>query len=143
MNFQGVVINVTDLDRSIGFYRHVLDFELLSQNDQLPVVCAPGNDHPQVIVLRAYGSGRLGGGRHTGLRAFVLEVDANDQLERIASELDSRGLLVSRRDQSDWTAVVGRDPDGVAVVVACVAGMGKITEESWRSPDDLLYGIGE
>ncbi len=143
MNFQGVVMNVADLNRSIDFYRQVLDFKLLSQNEQLAVVSAPGSDHPQVIVLRAFGSGRLGGARHSGLRAFVLEVDAAEQLERIASELDSRGLLISRRRQSEWTAVVGRDLDGVAVVVACVSGSGKITEDSWKTPDDLLYGIGE
>lgn len=143
MNFQGVVMNVADLDRSIEFYREVLDFTLLSQNEQLAVVSAPGNDQPQVVVFRAFGSGRRGGARHTGLRAFVLEAESAEQLERITSEFDSRGLLVSRRQQSEWTAVVGRDPDGVAVVVACVSGAGRITEDSWRIPDDLLYGIGE
>ena len=120
MNFQGVVMNVADLNRSIDFYREVLGFTLLSQQEQLAAVSAPGSDHPQVIVLRAFGSSPLGGARHIGLRAFVLEVDSTDQLERIASDLDSRRLLVSRRDHNEWTAVVGRDPDGVAVVVACV-----------------------
>ncbi len=143
MNFQGVVINVAELNRSIDFYRQVLDFTLLSQNEQLAVVSAPGNDHPQVIVLRAFGSGRHGGARHTGLRAFILEVESTDQLERIASKLDSRGLLVSRRDQTEWAAVVGHDLDGVAVVVACVSGAGRITDDSWRTLDVLLYGIGE
>lgn len=143
MNFQGVVMNVTDLNRSIDFYRQVLGFTLLTQNEQLATVSAPGSDHPQVIVFREFGTGRLGGAHHTGLRAFVLEAESADQLERIASEFDSRGLLVSRRDQSEWTAVVGRDPDGVAVVVARVSGKGRITEDSWKTLDDLLYGIGE
>jgi catechol 2,3-dioxygenase-like lactoylglutathione lyase family enzyme len=35
MNFQGVVMNVADLNRSIDFYREVLGFTLLSQE-----VCA-------------------------------------------------------------------------------------------------------
>jgi catechol 2,3-dioxygenase len=143
MNFQGVVMNVADLNRSIDFYREVLAFTLLSQNEQMATVCAPGNEQPQVIVLRAFGSGRIEGARHTGLRAFVLEVESTDHLERIARELDSRGVLVSRRDQTEWTAVVGRDPDGVAVVVASVVGLGQITEKSWTTLDDLLYGIGE
>ena len=73
----------------------------------------------------------------------MLEVESDDQLERIASDLDSRRLLVSRRDHSEWTAVVGRDPDGVAVVVAWHPGGGRITEDSWRTLDDFLYGIGE
>jgi catechol-2,3-dioxygenase len=143
MNFLGVVMNVADLNRSIDFYRDVLDFTLLSQNEQLAAVSAPGSDRTEVIVLRAFGSSPAGGARHIGLRAFIVEVESADQLERIASQLDSRRLLVSRRDQSEWTAVVGRDPDGVALVVACVSGGGRITENSWRTLDDLLYGIGE
>jgi len=136
-------MNVADLDRSIDFYREVFGFTVLSQEEQLAVVTAPQSDHPQVIVFRAFGGGRIGGARHTGLRAFLLEVESADQLERIASELDSRGLLVSRRDHSDWVAVVGHDPDGVAVVVAWRPGGGRITEESWRTLDEFLYGIGE
>jgi catechol-2,3-dioxygenase len=143
MNFQAVVMNVADLNRSIDFYREVLEFTLLSQREQLAAVSAPGTDRTQVIVLRALGSSPVGGARHIGLRAFVLEVDSADQLERIASELDARRLLVGRRDHSEWTAVVGRDPDGVAIVVARVSGAGWITEYSWRTLDDFLYGIGE
>jgi catechol 2,3-dioxygenase len=143
MNFQGVVINVADLNRSIDFYREVLDFRVLSQKEQLAAVSAPGSDPPQVIVLREFASTLVGGGRHTGLRAFVLEVETADQLERIASELDSRRLLVSRHDHSEWTAVVGHDPDRVAMAIACGSGTGRITENSWRTLDDLLYGIGE
>jgi catechol 2,3-dioxygenase len=143
MNFQGVVINVADLNRSIDFYREVLDFRVGSQKEQLAVLSAPGSDAAQVIVLRAFGRSPLGGARHIGLRAFVLEVETADHLERIASELDSRRLLVNRRDHTEWSAVVGRDPDGVAVVVARGTGAGRITEDSWRTLDDFLYGIGE
>ena len=141
MNFQGVVVNVADLNRSIDFYREVLGFTLLSQKDQLAAVRTPGSERTQVIVLRAIGRSPVGGARHIGLRAFVLEVGSADQLERIASDLDSRRFLVSRRDHNEWTAVVGRDPDELAFVVTYVHG--GITEESWRTLDDFLYGIGE
>jgi len=143
MNFQGVVINVADLGRSVDFYREVLQFTLLSQTQELAVVSAPQNDLPQVIVLRAFGSSPAGGARHVGLRAFILEVGSPELLERTARAFDTRGILVSRRDHSEWTAVVGRDPDGVAVVVACVSGEDRITEDSWRTLDDFLYGVGE
>jgi len=143
MNFQGVVINVADLDRSIDFYRELLDFTLLSQKEQLAALSAPGSDRTQIIVLRAFGSGPIGGARHLGLRSFVLEVDSADELERIAAELDSRGVLIRRREHSEWTAVVGRDPDGVAVVVAWHSGGGRFTEDSWKTLDDFLYGVGE
>jgi catechol 2,3-dioxygenase-like lactoylglutathione lyase family enzyme len=128
VKFQGVVVNVLDLERSIDFYREVLDFKLLSQKEQLAAVSAPGSDEPQVIVLRAFGSGL---------------VDSADELERIASELDSRKLLVGRRDHDEWKAVVGRDPDSVAVALAWHPGGGRITEDGWKTLDDFLYGIGE
>ena len=143
MNFEGVVINVADLERSVGFYRDVLGFALLSQGEQLAAVSAPGAERTQVVVLRAFGSGRVGGARHIGVRGFVLEVESADHLEGIASELDSRNLLVTRRAHAEWSAVVGRDPDGVAVVVAWHPSGGQITENSWRTLDDFLYGIGE
>ncbi|HEY1653346.1 MAG TPA: VOC family protein [Acidimicrobiales bacterium] len=143
MNFQGVVMNVADLNRSIDFYREVLGFTLLSQEEQLAAVSAPGNEQPQVIVLRAFGNSPVGGARHVGLRSFILEADSADQLDRIASDLKSRGLLVSRRDHDDWTAAVGRDPDGIAVVVASQPSGGRITQQGWKTLDDFLYGIGE
>ena len=87
MNFLSVVMNVADLNRSIDFYREVLGFRVLSQEEQLAAVSAPGTDHSQVIVLRAFGSSPIGGARHIGLRAFILEADSPDHLEQIASEL--------------------------------------------------------
>jgi catechol 2,3-dioxygenase-like lactoylglutathione lyase family enzyme len=143
MRCEGVVLNVTDLERSIDFYCQVFGFSLLARNDQLATLSAPGSDDPQVIVLRAFGTDRLGGARHTGLRAFVLEAGSTDELEQIAGGLDSRGHLISRRDQGEWTAVVGRDPDGVTVVTASVTDGGRITVGHWTTLDDLLYGIGE
>lgn len=141
MNFEGVVMNVADLNRSIDFYREVFDFSLLSQKEQLAVIAGPGSDRPQVVVLRELGKSPARGARHIGLRAFILEVESADQLERMANNLDSRRALAGRRDHSNWTAVVGRDPDEVAVVVTWVPG--GITEDSWKSLDDFLYGIGE
>jgi catechol-2,3-dioxygenase len=143
MNFLGVVMNVADLNRSIDFYREVLGFTVLSQEEQLAAVSAPGGDHSQVIVLRALGSSPIGGARHIGLRAFILEADSPDHLEQIASELETRKLLVTRRDHSEWTALVARDPDGVAIVVAADPAGGRLGDDGWQTLDDFLYGIGE
>jgi catechol 2,3-dioxygenase len=143
MNFLSVVMNVADLNRSIDFYREVLGFTVISQEEQLAALSAPGSDHSQVIVLRAFGSSPIGGARHIGLRAFILEAESPDRLEQIASELDSRKLLVTRRAHSEWTAVVARDPDGVSVVVAADPAGGRLGDDGWKTLDDFLYGIGE
>ena len=73
----------------------------------------------------------------------MLEVEAADELERIATDLDARQALVSRREHSEWTAVIGRDPDRAAVVVAWHPGGWANIEDSRRTLDDILYGIGE
>jgi len=143
MNFQGVVMNVADLDRSIAFYRDALGFSLASGGDQLAAMRAPDNYHPQVIVLRAFGTSPLGGARHIGLRAFLLEVKTDDHVNKVAAGFEARACLVGRRDHEEWTAVVGHDPDGVTLVVTCISGPGRTDENSWRSLDDFLYSIGE
>jgi catechol 2,3-dioxygenase-like lactoylglutathione lyase family enzyme len=141
MKFHGVVNNVADLDRSIAFYIQVLGFTTLAREEQLAVVGVSGDDRSQAIVLRALGTSPLGGAGHIGLRSFILEADSADQLERISGELESRKLLVGRREHSEWTAVVGRDPEGVTVVVTWHPG--GTTEDGWKVLDDFLYGVGE
>jgi catechol 2,3-dioxygenase-like lactoylglutathione lyase family enzyme len=141
MNFHSVVINVADLERSIAFYRQVFDFTLLSQEEQLAVVGVSEDDRSQAIVLRAFGTSPLAGAGHIGLRSFSLLADSADQLALIQRELESRKVLVSRREHPEWTAVVGRDPDGVAIVVTWRSG--GTTEDGWKVLDDFLYGIGE
>ena len=106
MKSEGVLMNVADLSRSIDFYREVFGFTLRTQEEQLAVVGVSESDPTQVIVLRAFGSSPMGGARHIGLRAFLLEAESADQFERVASEMDSRKVLVGRRDHSEWTAVV-------------------------------------
>jgi len=144
MNFQSVVVNVSDLDQSIDFYRDVYGFTLLSRRDQLASISAPGTDRPQVLVLRALGgSGRVGA-RHIGMRALVLEVESVDALEQIEQALDKEGCLVGRlTDHATWTAVVGHDPDRIAVVTGSGLGTESITAESWAALNESLYGLGE
>jgi catechol 2,3-dioxygenase-like lactoylglutathione lyase family enzyme len=144
MNFQSVVVNVADLDRSIEFYRDVLGFTLLTRKDQLAAVYAEGNDRSQVIVFRCLGpTGHVGGARHVGIRALILEVDVLDELERIAVELQKRDALVSRHGGDTWTAAFGRDPDRIAVVAGCSLTGDPIPIEAWAALDESLYGLGE
>jgi catechol 2,3-dioxygenase-like lactoylglutathione lyase family enzyme len=142
VNFQSVVLNVSNLERSIDFYRDVFGFNLLSQRDQLAALGAPSSERSQVIVLRALGSGRSGGA-HVGIRAFVLEVTSVD-LEQIEQALDDRNSLNGRiTDNASWKGVIGQDPDRVAVAAVSPLGTGQIDQESWRVLHDSLYGIGE
>jgi lactoylglutathione lyase len=146
MNFQSVVMNVEDLDRSIDFYREVLGFTLLSRKDQLAAVYAPQSDRAQVIVFRSVSSSatrRIGAG-HVGIRAVVIEVDTLDELERVAAALDKKGCLLARHgDDNTWTSVFGHDPDQIALVVGTSLKSGPIELEAWSALHDALYTLGE
>lgn len=146
MNFQSVLMNVADCDRSIDFYRDVLGFTLLARKDQLAAMSASGSDRAQVIVLRSITSSaaRIVGGGHIGIRALVMEVDTLDELERIAAALEDRGCLVARHgDDTRWTALFARDPDQIALVVGTSLTNGPIELDAWAALHDTLYGLGE
>lgn len=146
MNFQSVVMNVEDLDRSIAFYREVFAFSLLSKNDQLAAMSAPESERAQVLVIRSVvsSSARRVGAGHVGIRAFVMEVDALEELDRITAALDERGGLVARHgDDATWKAAYGRDPDQIALVVGTSLTSGPIEVEAWTALHDMLYALGE
>jgi catechol 2,3-dioxygenase-like lactoylglutathione lyase family enzyme len=146
MYFQSIVMNVADLDRSLEFYGQVLGFKLLARQDQLASIYAPESERPQVIVLRSLvtSSARVGGAGHVGMRALVLECGSLSEFERIATELDRRRSLVSRRDGDTWTAAFGRDPDRTAVVAGCSLNPDQpITLDAWAQLDEFLYGVSE
>jgi hypothetical protein len=78
------------------------------------------------------------------MRALVLDCGSVDELERIATELDRRHSLVTRRDGDTWTAAFGRDPDRTAVVAGCSLTPDRpITLASWAQLDEFLYGVAE
>jgi catechol 2,3-dioxygenase-like lactoylglutathione lyase family enzyme len=142
VNFQSIVMNVSNLERSIDFYGDVFGFSVLSHRDRLAALGAPSSDRSQVLVLRAFGSGRSGSA-HVGIRAFVLEVSSTE-LEQIERTLEGRNSFVGRiTDKATWKGVIGQDPDRVAVAAVRPLGTGQIEQESWTVLHDSLYGIGE
>jgi catechol-2,3-dioxygenase len=146
MNFQSVLMNVEDCDRSINFYREVFGFTLLSRKDQLAAMYAPQSDRAQVIVFRsiATSAARRVGAGHVGIRAFVMEVGTLDELERIATNLENHECLTARHgDDTSWTSVFGHDPDQIALVVGTSLTSGPIEVEAWAALHDALYALGE
>jgi catechol 2,3-dioxygenase-like lactoylglutathione lyase family enzyme len=144
MHFQSVVINVANLEQSVDFYFDVFGFTVLTKADQIVAMSAPDSTALQVIVLREYGtSGRIGGARHTGIRALSLEARSIEELDQIGAQLRRRKAFVVRPERDDWVAVVGHDPDRLAVVAICGRGPESITYEHWNDLDELLYRVGE
>ena len=126
------VLFVSDLDRSVAFYRDVLGFRLISQ---LPVgrgaafLQAPDSTNDHDLGLFAVGpeAGPSGAGRTTvGMYHLAWEVDTLADLAEIRDRLAAAGALVGSSDHGATKSLYGHDPDGLEFEIV------------WLIPADLL-----
>ncbi|MEV4812221.1 VOC family protein [Micromonospora avicenniae] len=126
------VLYVSDLDRSVAFYRDVLGFcpvEMAPDGFRGAFLQAPGstNDHDLGLFEIGAGAGRSTAGRGTvGLYHLAWEVDTLDELAATAERLAAAGALVGTSDHGTTKSLYGQDPDGLEFEVV------------WLIPADLL-----
>jgi catechol-2,3-dioxygenase len=123
------VLYVRDVERSVGFYRGLLGFDVIVQMDGAAFLRAPGstNDHDLGLFRIGAGAGASGAGRTTvGLYHLAWEVDTLTELERFAKVLTEAGSLVGASDHGTTKALYAHDPDGLEF------------EMSWLVPADRL-----
>jgi catechol-2,3-dioxygenase len=126
------VLYVSDLDRSVAFYRDVLGFRQIPMSPdglRAAFLQAPDstNDHDLGLFELGAGAGPSGAGRSTvGLYHLAWEVDTLSELERVAGALSRAGALVGSSDHGTTKSLYGRDPDGLEFEVV------------WLIPADLL-----
>ncbi|MFI5928231.1 VOC family protein [Micromonospora sp. NPDC051543] len=114
------VLYVSDLARSVAFYRDVLGFTPV---DMTPAgfrgatfLQAPDstNDHDLGLFEIGAGAGRSTAGRATvGLYHLAWEVDTLDELAATAERLAAAGALAGTSDHGTTKSLYGQDPDGL------------------------------
>ncbi len=111
------VLYVRDVQRSVAFYRDVLDFRVkLEIPGQAAFIQAPAsqNDHDLGLFQIGPQATPSQAGRSTvGLYHIAWEVDTLDELERIAARLGEVGALVGASDHGTTKALYAHDPDGL------------------------------
>ena len=118
------VLYVSDVERSVRFYRDVLGFEVLSELGGPPPqaaflrAAASTNDHD--LGLFAAGSTAAPGRGSVGLYHLAWEVDTLRDLETLAGKLRDAGALAGASDHSTTKSLYGKDPDGLEFEVAWV-----------------------
>jgi catechol-2,3-dioxygenase len=127
------VLYVSDLERSVAFYRDVLGFRRIPMTPDgfrgAAFLQAPDstNDHDLGLFELGAGAGPSGAGRSTvGLYHLAWEVDTLTELERVAARLAQAGALVGTSDHGTTKSLYGKDPDGLEFEVV------------WLIPADLL-----
>jgi catechol 2,3-dioxygenase-like lactoylglutathione lyase family enzyme len=138
------LFNVSDLHRSVSFYRDVFGLEVLSHDDKVASLTVDDSDQQQVLILREVGKGARQPGRgNVGSRLLVLTADSPDELDVIEQKLAERRALIGRRQTETWTAVVGYDPDHIEVAVSSSLTGDPVRIQSGDHVDQMVYEVGQ
>ncbi|MEV0610344.1 VOC family protein [Polymorphospora rubra] len=127
------VLFVSELSRSVAFYRDVLGFRVVPMTPDgfagAAFLQAPGstNDHDLGLFEVGPGAAPSPAGRGAvGLYHLAWEVDTLDELEATMVRLVGADALVGSSDHGTTKSLYGKDPDGLEFEIV------------WLIPRDLL-----
>jgi catechol 2,3-dioxygenase-like lactoylglutathione lyase family enzyme len=109
-----VVMFVHDLDRSVSFYSDVLNLHVADRSATAALLIGAKRSQ---LILRAMGRGAehaLGG---VGVQYVIWTADDADDLARCEKVLKHRSAWRDSRTTEHVTAVEGRDPDDIVVMI--------------------------
>ncbi|MFD1363588.1 VOC family protein [Lentibacillus salinarum] len=110
-----VNINVTDLEKSLSFYRHIIGFSVLEQTDQKAVLTADGKtplltlEQPADVLPKAE--------RTTGLFHFAILLPSRADLSSFLNHVAEAGARLGGSDHLVSEALYLNDPDGNGIEV--------------------------
>jgi catechol-2,3-dioxygenase len=144
LSIQAALLNVTDVQHSIEFYRDVFNLRLVSQGDRVAALMIDEKYRRQVLVLRELGRNAHRGGRGSiGVRMLSFEAGSLTELDAIEQRLVERQALLWQRQRTEaYTSIMGVDPDRIEIAVAASNVTGTpIRSEDWKELDDMIYAI--
>ncbi|HEY6594443.1 MAG TPA: VOC family protein [Asanoa sp.] len=128
------VLFVSDLVRSVAFYRDVLGFRVVPMTPDgfagAAFLQAPDstNDH-DLGLFEVSGAGPSPAGRATvGLYHLAWEVDTLDTLSELQERLAVAGGLVGASDHGTTKSLYGKDPDGLEFEVVWLIPADKLDD---------------
>lgn len=109
------MVRVSDIDRSLEFYRDALGLDLLSRREYpqgrftLVFLAAPGDAAAQVELTYNWDPESYTGGRNFGHLAYEVE-----DIYATCARLSAHGVTINRPPRDGHMAFV-RSPDGISV----------------------------
>ncbi|MER6085721.1 VOC family protein [Streptomyces sp. NPDC001833] len=126
-----VGLNVTDLDRSLAFYRDVLGFVVLSQgseDDRRYAFLGDGAGDAPVLTLWQQAAQPFEGG-NAGLHHLAFNADSVERLQAYQSTLRAHGVtfahdgVVAHSEGADSGGLFFHDPDGTRLEISVSQGV--------------------
>lgn len=109
-------LQVTDLARSVTFYREVLGFRVISETSDAALLGAHGDDAP-ILELRAGAAKPVPRGGRQGLFHFAILLPDRASLGRFLRHLSDIGAQAGASDHLVSEAIYLSDPDGLGIEV--------------------------
>jgi catechol-2,3-dioxygenase len=109
-------LQVSDLERSLSFYRDGLGLEVEWNDGTLSVLRSPATAS-HALVLRAVGDGaerRLG---EVGVTRIAWQMTRPAELDDAEERLSQHAVRYQRFREADADRIVLRDPDGLTVIL--------------------------
>ncbi|MFM8928899.1 MAG: VOC family protein [Betaproteobacteria bacterium] len=115
MHYLHTMVRVTNVERSLAFYRDALGLQVLREYSSeqgrftLIYLAAPGDEQAQIELTYNWDPEEYTGGRNFGHIAFAV-----DDIYAICQRLQSHGVLINRPPRDGRMAFV-RSPDQISV----------------------------
>jgi catechol 2,3-dioxygenase-like lactoylglutathione lyase family enzyme len=110
-----VVIFVSDLERSVSFYRDVFACEVTVEHAEAVLLRAPGGFQ---LYLRSVGERAAHPYGTVGVQYLMWTTDSTRTLRRFEETFRARGCYTYTHSEGGVTFVEGHDPDGIPAIVA-------------------------
>jgi catechol-2,3-dioxygenase len=129
------VLYVSDVERSVAFYRDTLGFRTVTSFPGAAFLQAPDSTNDHDLGLFEIGSAARpsdAGRGAVGLYHLAWEVDTLAELERLAGVLTEAGALVGASDHGTTKSLYAKDPDGLEFEVVWIIPA-KLLDESAKT----------
>jgi hypothetical protein len=113
---RSTLVTVTELDRSLAFYREIGPFEEIVRDDTVAVLGQPPRGSIFIILRQVQSRHAVRHGQESlGVRSMTFNVRAVGELDRIEPILREHGVFTRRWQMADGAAelMTGRDPDNL------------------------------
>jgi lactoylglutathione lyase len=137
MKYLHTMVRVTDIEKSLAFYRDALGLDLLSRRDSeagrftLVFLAAPGDHSAQIELTYNWPAADGTAEVYTGGRNFGHVAYAVDDIYATCQRLVDHGVLISRPPRDGRMAFV-RSPDSISIELL-QAGAALPPAEPWAS----------
>ena len=137
---RSVLVIVSDIDRSVSFYRDVLGLHVSLGEDQVAVLTSDGAPSTIVLLRQAYRHAIRAGREGIGIRSVGFDVSGTDELDEVERRLRQGGAF-DRRDRvgapGHFEIVRGHDPDRLPLAFFTLDGA--ISPADAATLAELLY----